>query len=584
MEKKELLLIATEIMLLTLLPSNPLTFDTREVKAETQTIPPIEDLTPGYWETSEYMIGSVAVGIILPESNGTIDPNTEDWTDEEIENVTREINYTLNWWASQNPNASVKFIEEIHLRVPTSYEPINRPETETYLWISEVMDYLGYENVDYSYQVRDYVNNLRDSLGTNWAFVIFIVDSGNDSDGYFAGGGCAAGVMGGPFLSMTYDNGKQYIGIENMDWVCAVEMAHCFWADDEYFDNPTYSGYLNVSNVPHSGCLMDRFDRAHWCLSGASHGLTGTWGQVGWRDTDGDGIQDIVDTFPRVFINTPEITRERVNVSGTAAVTPYPNRSPSGSQRNVTINKIKSVQFRIDEEEWLNATIIPTTIQKLMRYPDTYVEKETYAIVNYTFVTPELEPGEHFIEVKTVNSVGNEGFANETVTIPEPTHDISIKTITPYRIVIGNNTSTTINVTAENIGDYPETFNVTLYYNTTQIGTQEVTLTTGQSTLTFNWTTPSMLGNYTLTAVASQVPGETEIEDNTLTYYPIQVSIAGDINADGTVNIIDISKAAVAFQTNPGDPKWNSNADVNEDSVINIVDISKIAIEYGKTA
>jgi hypothetical protein len=26
----------------------------------------------------------------------------------------------------------------------------------------------------------------------------------------------------------------------------------------------------------------------------------GAWGQVGWRDTDEDGIQDVVDTFPRI--------------------------------------------------------------------------------------------------------------------------------------------------------------------------------------------------------------------------------------------------------------------------------------------
>jgi hypothetical protein len=165
----------------------------------------------------------------------------------------------------------------------------------------------------------------------------------------------------------------------------------------------------------------------------------------------------------------------------------------------------------------------------------------------------------------------------------ETIHDVAITSSEPYRTILGNNTSTAINVTAENQGDYPENFNVTIYYNLTIIEIQ--TVDSGNSTtLMFNWNTTGIpLGNYTLTAVASQVPGETEIEDNALTFYPIQISIAGDINADGTVNIVDISKAAVAFQTNPGDPSWNSNADVNEDTVINIIDISKIAIEYGKT-
>jgi hypothetical protein len=34
---------------------------------------------PGYYETSEYLLGKVAVGVILLESNGTVDPSTEDW-------------------------------------------------------------------------------------------------------------------------------------------------------------------------------------------------------------------------------------------------------------------------------------------------------------------------------------------------------------------------------------------------------------------------------------------------------------------------------------------------------------------------
>jgi hypothetical protein len=34
----------------------------------------------GYYDVTEYMIGSVAVALILPESNGALDPSTENWT------------------------------------------------------------------------------------------------------------------------------------------------------------------------------------------------------------------------------------------------------------------------------------------------------------------------------------------------------------------------------------------------------------------------------------------------------------------------------------------------------------------------
>jgi hypothetical protein len=419
--KRLLSLIAIAILATSILPTYAF-----ETKAEAQSIPEIEDPTPGYWETSEYMIGKVAVAIILPESNGSM----EDWTDEEIQNVTSKIQYALDWWANQNPN-TVNFITEYYLRIPVDDEPINLTESEFLMSvISKVLTYLGYRNVGWFYQTRDFANALREKFKTDWAFLIFVVDSSNDSDGLFRGGGCAGAERGGSSLYMTYDNNRLVWGIENMHRVCAHEIGHIFWASDEYTEKLIYSGYLNVSNIPRSGCLMDKNTLK---LSGASHGLNGTWGQVGWRDSDSDGIQDIVDTPNLVYLNPYETIGNKLNFSGVATVTPHPNKNPNSNNPdawhkeddqwiytpiNVTINKIQSVQFRVDNGTWQNATITPWKFQKLVRYPDTYEYKETYAVVNFTFLTPELSPGEHFIEIKATNQWGNEGYANATVTIP----------------------------------------------------------------------------------------------------------------------------------------------------------------------
>jgi len=54
-----------------------------------------EGSPPGYGDTSEYLIGDVAVGIIFLESNGTIDPSTEDWTLTKESKVINEINEGL---------------------------------------------------------------------------------------------------------------------------------------------------------------------------------------------------------------------------------------------------------------------------------------------------------------------------------------------------------------------------------------------------------------------------------------------------------------------------------------------------------
>jgi len=40
----------------------------------------IASSSPGYYETSEYLIGSVAVGVVLLQSNGSSEPSTEYWS------------------------------------------------------------------------------------------------------------------------------------------------------------------------------------------------------------------------------------------------------------------------------------------------------------------------------------------------------------------------------------------------------------------------------------------------------------------------------------------------------------------------
>jgi len=137
---------------------------------------------PGYLETSEYMIGSVAVGVVFLESNGAVDPSTEDWNTTEESQVTNKVQDALNWWRTENPSAGVTFTVDWNYGVPTSYEPITRPHSDQSLWISEAMTYLGHSGVNYFSQVRGYINALRNSMGTYWAFAMFIVDSSNDAD------------------------------------------------------------------------------------------------------------------------------------------------------------------------------------------------------------------------------------------------------------------------------------------------------------------------------------------------------------------------------------------------------------------
>ncbi len=554
---------------------------TPRAKAE---MPSIPDPTPGYDETSEYAIGSYSVGVIFPESNGTIDPNTEDWTNEEIEQVMTRIQYALDNWTSMNSNASVSFTVETHVRVPTSYEPISRTHSEDYLWIDETMSYLGYKNRSTRYQTEDYVNDLRRRFNTDWGFIIFVVDASNDANGLF-GDGWRAWATGFVTTSRIFlvVSVKTVDLPRNLEFTVGHEMGHIFWASDEYNGVKQYLGYLNVSDIDASGCIMDTLST--WTISGEPNGLNGTWGQIGWRDSNGNGVPDIVDTPQLVYLNRYERVGNRITITGVATVIPTQNKNPMGSQKNITINRVQSVQFQLDNDDWQNASMVPTTVRKLVKYPDTYFDKETFAIVNFTFSTPELNPGNHLIQVRATNQWGISGYANTTVTLPEVNRDVAVTHIQPYRNITSNGTMTSINVTVDNQGDVKESFTVTVSCNSTIFGSQIVTADNSSFlSLFFNWNTTGVsIGNCSVTASVAQLSGETDTSDNSLSCM-VQVSITGDINGDSRVDMRDVSYVARRFMCGPSDPMWDCNADINEDAKIDMKDVSNIAKEFGKAA
>ena len=228
---------------------------------------------PGSTDTSAFMTGSVAVGVILPESNGATDTQTENWTQTEINNVKAEIQSGLQWWSDQyaslGGSGNLTFTYEWNIQVPTSYEPISRDSYSDYLWANETLASLGYTQTgsDGFYTMiarsRAYANALRGQKGTDWAFVIFVADSSNDkltdtdTPGEFADGYFAYAFVYGPMMVMTYNNDGW--GIGNMDKVTAHETGHIFGAGDQYYQ-AGYGGCTSTTNrygylgIPNSNC------------------------------------------------------------------------------------------------------------------------------------------------------------------------------------------------------------------------------------------------------------------------------------------------------------------------------------------
>jgi hypothetical protein len=178
-----------------------------------------------------------------------------------------------------------------------------------------------------------------------------------------------------------------------------------------------------------------------------------------------------------------------------------------------------------------------------------------------------------------------DNFDPPLVQLPVANHDIAITGITPYRTIVSNRTMTSVNVTVANQGSVQETFTLIASYNSTAFASQMITVGNGTSVKWLViWNTSGIsIGNYNVTASVDQLPGENDTSDNSLSCM-VKVSILGDINGDGRVDMKDVSYVARRFMCLPSDPFWDCNADINEDLKIDMKDVSTIAKEFGKTA
>jgi hypothetical protein len=364
------------------------------------------------YDTSEFLMGSVALGVILPESDGTGDPSSENWTQTEQDNVTSEIIAGLNWYVTKADYLPLSWYTLFHYSVPTSYEPITRSSGQEYLWREECLTYLGFGGR------YDYVNWLRDSLDTEWAVLALVVDSSNDADNCFSDGRFAYSYLGGPNLVMTYGNDGW--GIANMDAVVAHELGHSFWALDEYFEGyegcTARSGYLNSENqnseYPNGpgGCLTNKI----FCIMrgvslGSARVCYYTKGQIGWWDDDGDSLPNLLDTCPEteLYEYSPDpCSTFTPTYAGSSWVTAVSNLNPRKSNpHDITLNRIAKVEYRVDSGSWNDAA------------PNDGAWDEGKE--GFHFTPDPLSDTTHIFEARAIHTYGNHDttYAVDTLTI-----------------------------------------------------------------------------------------------------------------------------------------------------------------------
>jgi hypothetical protein len=345
-------------------------------------------------ETAAFGAGRVAVAVVFVESDGTLDPSTENWSrrdpghpGDRRANVLAKVQSALTWWNERAPAGSLEaFLPAAGQygaprTAATRFEPISRPvsqfNTDYRLsdagWRWQIMSRLGYAHDrfdDDPLPERAYAEKVRRKTGADWACVLYVVDSLRDADGMFPDGAIAyTADLYGPYMVLTYDNDGYTF--RHFEAVLAHEMGHVFGALDEYVPprsgypstGDLTSGYLGVRNrnAVKGGstdllCLMrgsqetlDAFVTGDLCPS--------TAGQTGLRDRDGDDRPDVVDTRPRFeAVRATSADGGVFSVTGTVREQPWP-RGAAGYgipfRHDISIFVPHTLQFRIDAGEWL---------------------------------------------------------------------------------------------------------------------------------------------------------------------------------------------------------------------------------------
>ncbi len=225
--------------------------------------------------TSDVLIGSVALGVVIV--NGPT--AATQFTQAERLKVVAEVQAGAAWLANFNRWAGVSFSFDIH-NVSISTQPNAAASDNESRFRNPAMAGLGFQ-ANWN-GVWDYVNSIRSTLHTNWAYCVFFV-KGYPVDHF------AYASIGGPRIVMDYANDGW--GPDNIDRVFAHESGHIFQAPDEYASSGcNCGGAWGRFGEPNANCEncagaagIDCLMRANtWAMCGSTKRHLG-WGLTSMR-------------------------------------------------------------------------------------------------------------------------------------------------------------------------------------------------------------------------------------------------------------------------------------------------------------
>jgi len=362
------------------------------------------------WEdTSEFMIGRVALSILFPESDGSTDVNRFDWTPALRDSVVRSAVRGLLKWSllAAARDIPVTFLLEVRSGLSTRYEPIDRPTSQETFWMEDALAPLvGYRG-EVAAMAFEFANGARARLGAQWAGILFAVQNDTSSTGSFPDGFIAHARLGGPWFVLPVNNLNTQSA--TLDYYVEHEVTHLFWALDEYpAVNAWWScfertGYFNIQNknsdVP-TPVWCKTIAEGRRCLMKGNYPdsfCVWTLDQIGWRDSDFSGT---VDFFETRGIVTPDSATYHASIGVALTVRGRANETallndnprPSALRDSITVATIDSIQYRVDAGPW--------AITPCMDGACDFGEER------FQVLLPPLSAGNHTVQWRAWNSNG----------------------------------------------------------------------------------------------------------------------------------------------------------------------------------
>jgi hypothetical protein len=206
--------------------------------------------------------------------------------------------------------------------------------------------------------------------------------------------------------------------------------------------------------------------------------------------------------------------------------------------------------------------------------------------LNFAWDTTPIPIGEYTLTANASQVPGETDLSDKSfsVNVFVGIIDLATTNVSPYRISIPLGWSgINVYVTVNNKGVETETFNVSLYAGSNLIGTQETAVVSeGSETLTFAWNTSTLYyGNYTLLGSIPPIPFDTDTADKNFST-SAAITIPGDVNAEGKVDMGDIVTILRAFGSTSVLPNWNPNCDLEDNGRIDMGDVVIALRNFGQ--